>query len=124
VRLKVLILDDNFTDLNGDMLPENASIEVNDTICIFQDFKGDLPNLLGNATVVKEGSELFIENIDMFQENMKAYRYLTPIVECVIKNKEGNRITSFEIRSVSFCSVINSDERIKTIGEQLYGKGV
>jgi hypothetical protein len=115
MKIKVLILDDNYVDRNNSIMPTNADILFFEDITLTTDFSKPI----GNAKLSREGNEFYIQKIQLIDEFKEQMLLLVPAVGGSLLERKGNVYTKFKINIVNLQINPNADDRILSIGEQL-----
>lgn len=121
MRVKVFTLDNHYIDCSYQINPENAKVEFPERIALYKN--GEFTAPIGQAKMVREGNDFFLENIEIYTEDMrKAYLYTTPAIagEIIKSHYEGRFRVLSDIRIDRIdLALYNSDKRIKSIEQQI-----
>ena len=121
-KIKVFTLKDGFVDKNGHIMPTNAIIGFKQTIPLTKKFSTKVEDILGEASIEREGNDFYIKNIKIFEQDMERAileANLYPAIGGMIKKREGNNIVDFTIDQVSFSVSPNVDPDIKSVKTQV-----
>lgn len=112
VKLEGIIIEKGALDSNGDKLMIGELSHTYDNLPILETFNKE--KQLGWAKVYKDKDQI---KANMILDNNLLDLY--PAIGGIIKKREGQKITDFQITSVSLSSIPNSDPTIKTLREQI-----
>lgn len=112
-----------------DLKKDNVEIVINkdflnnNFIAINHKEQYDPNSIIGEVTQI-DCEEIIKGDIKIYEHSMERYSQdviesLTPSICGKILEKDGDKITKFEILSVGLCSSKNVDENVKSIKEQL-----
>ena len=120
--IKVLILD-GVKDQSGEAFSSKAYVEYPQSIVISKDFSNNSVDILGKASLYRQGNEFFIEDIVWYDDTNKylieKHAWLYPCVGGKKIEKKEGKITHFTIDKIGLTLTPNTDERIKSVKAQI-----
>lgn len=118
MKLKVFELN-YYLDNSGDMFPPHAIVDFPNTVLITKNFGLRMSDVMGTATLTREGDDFYIENLAISDNYTDVIKKLTPAISGCYIEKEGNAVVHFAIKEISFTFGENSNPNIKSVQEQL-----
>jgi len=116
IVLSGIIVEQGLPGTSGETIDLKGMEQIgrDEVIFVTKGYEAKPDSIIGEAKVRQEDNKL-IADITLYGKDIDGY----PAVCGIVREREGNVVTKFELTSIAICGVENSDKTIKKLSEQI-----